>query len=290
MPVTATPADLSEDGKAIARAVIDQRKSGNLEVPLLPEVASKVIALSQDTESDAVDLAQLIQSDPSLAAHVMRIANSAAYSPNATLVSLQQAITRLGMNLIGDIAVAASINTKMFKAPGYEQRIADTWKHALATGLWAKEIARQCRINVEATFLCGLLHSIGRPVTLQASCDEAEKQQLQLTQDDAITLEELLNLSVGLCVLKAWEMPLIICEALKYFHDYQNAPHAVEQTQVVHAAACFAHHMLDPETTPKDSLLALEVLADLNLYQDEVQDLLDKRDDVYSTMETMSES
>ena len=73
---------------------------GGIQVPLLPEVANKVVTLSQNPESDAIQLAQLIQSDPSLAAHVMRIANSAACTPTASLVSLQQAITRLGMNLI----------------------------------------------------------------------------------------------------------------------------------------------------------------------------------------------
>lgn len=286
----ATRPDLSATGQALAENIKQQLSSGNIEVPLLPEVASRVIALSQDSESEISDLAQLVQSDPSLAAHVMRIANSAAYTPNASLVSLQQAITRLGMNLICDIAVAASISTRMFKAPGYENRINHIWKHALATALWAKEIARTCRLNVEATFLCGLLHSIGRPVTIQAACDITKRNTASLSEEDAQALEDILNIEVGSCVLKSWEMPIIICEALQHLNDYHAAPHAVEQTMIVNASAQFATHMLDSEQLSRDDLIAQEVLADLNLYQDEVEKLLEKRDDIVSSMEAMSDS
>jgi HD-like signal output (HDOD) protein len=286
----ATRPDLSATGQALAENIKQQLSSGNIEVPLLPEVASRVIALSQDSESEISDLAQLVQSDPSLAAHVMRIANSAAYTPNASLVSLQQAITRLGMNLICDIAVAASISTRMFKAPGYESRINHIWKHALATALWAKEIARTCRLNVEATFLCGLLHSIGRPVTIQAACDITKRNAASLSEEDTQALEDMLNIEVGSCVLKSWEMPIIICEALQHLKDYHAAPHAVEQTMIVNASAQFATHMLDSEQLSRDDLIALEVLADLNLYQDEVEKLLEKRDDIVSSMEAMSDS
>ncbi len=285
-----TTIELSSAGQSLAEEIQQQLRAGSIDVPLLPEVASRVIALSQDTESEISDLAQLVQSDPSLAAHVMRIANSAAYTPNGSLISLQQAITRLGMNLICDIAVAASISTKMFKAPGFETHINQTWKHALATALWAKEIARTCRLNVEATFLCGLLHSIGRPVTIQAACDCVKRNSGSLSEEDAFALEEALNIELGSCVLKRWEMPIIICEALQYLHHYNDAPHAVEQTMIVNASALFASHMLDDEALSREDLIAKEVLADLNLYQDEVEQLLEKRDAIVSSMEAMSES
>ena len=119
-----------------------------LEVPMLPEVAGKVVRLTQDPESDASELAKLIQSDQTLAGHVMRVANSAAYSPNSSMVSLQQAITRLGMKLIAEIALGASINSTLFNTPGFEKHISYELKYSLAAGIWAKEVARSCRKNV----------------------------------------------------------------------------------------------------------------------------------------------
>lgn len=279
---------LSSNGKQLWNAMVKQVKDQRIEVPLLPEVANRAITLSQDPESDSVKLSQLIQSDPSLAAHVMSIANSAAYSPNSSLVSLQQAITRLGMNLICDIAVAASISNRMFSTPGYESHIQGIWQHALASALWAKEIARACRLNVEATFLCGLLHSIGRPVALQDLIVISKRLSLDVTEQEMQALEDGLQKVVGAHVLKKWGMPTIICESHQYLQDYRNAPHAMEQASIVHAATRFAHHMLSPEQLSLEELTNSEVFEDLNLYQDEVQLLLNKGDSVKSSMEAMS--
>lgn len=279
---------LSEKASNLAQLLTQKVQKNDISVPLLPEVANKVITLTQDPESDSTQLAKLIQSDPSLAAHVMKIANSAAYSPNASMVSLQQAITRLGMNLISDIAIAASVSTKMFKAPGFEAHIGYIWKHALITALWSKEIARTCRLNVEATFLCGLLHSIGRPVALQAALEIAADTGSDFSTEDLLAVEESVHTDVGACVLKKWDMPLIICESMQYFYNYNDAPHAKEQTAIINAAAKFATHTLKPEEFSRTQLTESEVLGDLNLYQDEVLDLMDKRDNVVSSMEAMS--
>jgi len=284
------PAEPSDAARELFEELKNRTIKGDIQVPLLPEVANKVINLSQDADSDALQLAQLIQSDPSLAAHVMHIANSAAYTPNATLVSLQQAITRLGMNLICDIAVAASISTKMFNAPGYESHIERTWRHALLTALWSKEIARSCRLNVEATFLCGLLHSIGKPVALQAALEICTQMNVNPPAEVLHRVEEDMSIEVGSCVLRQWEMPMIICEALQYFYHYNDAPHAKEQTAIVNAAAQFALHTLNPEELDREALSELGVFGDLNLYPDEVEELLQRQTDIVSSMEAMSRS
>ena len=74
----------------------------------------------------------------------MRIANSAAYSL-ILLLSLQQAICPTGMGLISEIALAASVNAKLFKAPGYEKADCGYLGTCLATTLWGKEVARVAR-------------------------------------------------------------------------------------------------------------------------------------------------
>lgn len=278
---------LSDAANQVAEILKKHIALRQLDVPMLPEVAGKVVVLSQDPESDASALAQLIQSDQTLAAHVMHIANSAAYTPNASMVSLQQAITRLGMNLITDIALAASISAKMFKAPGYETRIMYIWQHALASALWGKEIARMGRRNVEATFLCGLLHSIGRPVVLQSVLELAKKAHLTLTNDDVFALEELYHTAVGVAVAERWNMPKIVRESIEFFHNYPLASQAREQTMMINGGAVFATHQLAPETLTASDLAELEVLADLNLYQDEIATLLTKKADIQSTMGAM---
>ncbi len=287
--MTHSAAALPTSAQPLAEMLEKELQKDQLEVPLLPEVAGRVVHLTQDPESDATQLAQLIQSDQALAGHVMRIANSAAYSPNTSLVSLQQAITRLGMNLISDIALAASISTKMFSTPGFEKDIQHLWRHSLGTALWAKEIARHCRFNVEATFLCGLLHSIGWPVALQAILEKVDAEQMACDKACITALADHFARPVSLNVLARWKMPSLIAETITYFDTPNDAPNVPTHTAIVHAASRFATHMISPDQLSQEDLCQSEVLADLNLYPDEVQKLLNLKDDIASTMETMSD-
>jgi len=273
----------------ILTPMLDQMiNDGDIEVPMLPEVANKAVTLAQDPDSNANEMANLISSDQSLAAHVMRIANSAAYTPNASLTSLQQAIARLGMALISEIAVAASIGTKMFNTPGHEDHIAHIWKHALASALWAKEIARKIRSNVETSFLSGLLHSVGRPVVVQACLDISIKQGIGLSTEELYYLEDQYYQKVGAAVIDNWGMPQVIKEVINHFNEPDCAPNAAGQTAIVKASALFAQYLLDPTSISKEELADNPVLGSLNLYPDEIEELLEKSDIVKSSMETMS--
>lgn len=263
----------------------------DIDVPLLPEVVSKVMRLTQDAESDAEDLARLIQSDQLLAGKVMRIARSALYSPNATLVSLQQAIARLGMHIIGDIALAASVNSKMFDVPGYDQLISQQLKYSLHCGIWAKEVARACRRNVEAAFLAGLLHNIGRPVAIQAILEIAHHHKLDLRQNDVLDLASRFERPLSIRVVQLWNMPTAVCEVVSAFDDYRSAGKAKEQTMIVVSGARFATHFTQvggSTLVTQAELKKDEVFAALNLYPDDIERLLAKADRVASTLEAMT--
>lgn len=268
-------------------------KQDDIEVPMLPEVANKVMRLTNDPESDAGDLAKLIQSDQTLAGHVMRIANSVLYSPNATLVSLQQAITRLGMRVIADIALAASVNSKMFNAPGYEKHIQTELQFSLMAGLWAKEIARACRRNVEAAFLAGLLHDIGRPVAIQVVMEVAKSFKIDVPPNMMFELEQHFQRSLGISVVHQWEMPTLVCDVVTWFDDYANAGKSAEQTMIVVAGAEFARRFYKGTPLRKkithDQLIKSPVLADLNLYPDDIEKLVEKEDAINSAMEAMGQ-
>lgn len=277
--------------KQVADHLKQRIKDTKLDVPLLPETASKVVTLSQDPESDATELAQLIQADPTLAGHVMRIANSAAYTPSASLVSLQQAITRLGMNLISEIALAASISSKMFSAPGFSSHIDQIWRHALATALWGKEVARAARRSVEATFLCGLLHSIGKPVALQEISDICAKEGLTLSEDEVMKITEHYHFHIALAVLEEWGMPQIVKDVVKCLGQCAKTGScqggSAEQANMVRAGDLLASHTEDSEALNLETLIAADAFAELNIYDDEIELILNRADSIKGTMEAM---
>ena len=260
-------------------------EQGELELPVLPEVASQVLSLARDDNADAAALARLIQSDQALAGHIMRVANSSAYNTVSPMVTLQQAIARLGMQVVADMAIAASVGPKLFDAPGKERYIADLWRHSLAAASWAREIARVARSNVESTFLCGLLYQIGRPVVLQILLKIAHRDGIDLVTEQLETLISQYQKVVGVSIARQWKLPEPVVETINYIDDYYAAPSAKEQVMMVCAARLFADVLLLDEDIDAEDLCGKTVLSDLNLYVEDVQALLDKQDAINDSLE-----
>ena len=143
-------------------------ESGELPLPVLPEVASQVLSMVQRPDCDTARLAELLRRDPAMTAHVMQVAASPMYAGATKISSLQQAIGRLGFSTITQIVLAVASKTRVFAVPGFESQVKLAFQHALATALFAQEIARTRRSTVDVAFLAGLFHDFGQPVLLCA--------------------------------------------------------------------------------------------------------------------------
>lgn len=271
--------------KAFAIELKRRIDSDQIDIPLLPEVANRVLQLTQDESSTAQQLADLVQADQTLAAHVIRVANSATYSPNGSIVSLQQAITRLGMRTIAEIALATSVNASLFNAPGHELDIKTCITQSLACGLWSKEAARVCKRNVEAAFLGGLLQDIGRPMVTHAVCDIAAAAQQTVSAQELAQLQTIFSRIVSSRIVKHWDMPKSVQQVIIYFDQYQAEHDFKHQTIVVVAGSTITKGIESNAAT--DDIKNHPVFADLNLYDDEIDMILAKKDAVQSTLEAM---
>lgn len=262
--------------------------SKSLSLPMLPQVTSQVLALVNDVDSDASALAKLIQSDQSLAGHVMRIANSAAYSPNATMTSLQQATARLGMQNMAEIAMAATMGPKMFTVPGFDQMVKDIWQSSLATAVWAREIARQTRRNVESTFLCGLLFQIGRPVVLQTVLEIAGKEHIEPERDLVEQLMIAFQSEVGESLALHWQLPSAVRHTIVGIATNTVDKSARDIVDIVRSARVFAAMTLNDKQYDADQLISDAAVKTVNLYAEDIDDLLAKAEQVHDTMSALS--
>ena len=286
--MSTTNLKLADEANALVPHLESLISSEQIEIPMLPSTAQKVLMMAQSADGDAAQMAKLIEGDQSLAGHVMRIANSAAYTPMANLVSLQQAIARLGMGVITEIALAASVGTKLFHTPGFESYVSDIWKEALATALWAKEIARFRRSNVEVAFLAGLLHSIGRPAVIQVILELASKQQTQLHEADVLKLEDMFADQVTESVMSTWQMSDLVTDAVIHYNSIDKAIKDSTQAAHVNVGLLYAKNMLKADQQTKQSIFDAPELTTLNLYQDEAETLLEKSDVIKTRLEGLA--
>src|SRR5215468_894330 len=116
-PILSEPSSISSGGAdSSLRAALGERlRDEGLKLPLMPRVATQLLSMARDADCDAGKLSRLIHQDPALAGQVLRIANSPAYLPRTPIVSLQQAVTRLGFSALIEIAVAASLQSGTFR-------------------------------------------------------------------------------------------------------------------------------------------------------------------------------
>jgi putative nucleotidyltransferase with HDIG domain len=272
----------------LERSLVQKLEQGEIELPLLPQVASQVMALTADPAADASKLSSLIHQDQALAAHVLRIANSPAYMPRSPVVSLQHAVAMLGINLLSEIAFTASLKAGAFQVPGHEDEVKHLWRHSLASGAFAKEVARARRVNVESAFLCGLLHAIGKPVVLRTTSAIAQKQNIPADKPLLRMLMNGYHSRVGCLIAEKWGLPKQVSEAIQYYSDYDHATSFRQECLLTSVADRLATHLLTPEDMPEDTLRDHPVFAELNLYPNDIDQLIACRDKVLAVVNAMN--
>ncbi len=272
----------------LEQALVQKIKTGDVELPLLPQAASKVMALASDPNADAAKLSALIHQDQALAAHVLRIANSPAYMPRSPVVSLQHAVAMLGITLLSEIAFTASLKTGAFKVPGYEDDVKHLWRHSLASGAFAKEVARMRRVNVESAYLCGLLHAIGKPVVLRTATTLASQQRIALEKPVLSGWMAGYHTEVGSMIADKWGLPKQVAVAIQYYEDYDHATEFRQECLLTCVANRLASHLLTPDEMPEDTLRDHSVFAELNLYPQDIDTLLLTKDQVLTIVNAMN--
>ncbi len=288
MTILSTTPIKQEEGQALRTLITEQLERGDLDLPLLPVVANQVLMLSNDPNADATKLSALIQQDQALAGQVLRIANSPAYLPRSPIVSLQQAIAWLGLNMLAGLAFSISVQSGVFKVKGYEKEVRGLWRQSLATGLYGKEIARRNRHNVENAFLCGILHTIGKPVLihliLQAQKDS--KNQPSWAMIDSLIQE--FHIQTGIKLADAWQLPQPVQEAIRFYPDetYHQATSPTKGAMITCLADHLASSLLDPSALDEDVFRALPVVQDLNFYPEDMDALLDLKDAIQQSVES----
>lgn len=271
------------DIATVAELLDREISQGEIELPLLPAVATKVLSSSVDERADATLLADLIRQDQGLATHVLRVVNSPGLRGTIEIVSLQQAITRLGMERIREIAVSASVKKTLFKKGAYLHVAQEAWKTALAASLWSKEVARACRKNVEIGYLCGLLHNIGVPVVL----NHLDRIAPRLTASELTQLLDDEASRTGEMLVRKWQLPAAVATTIVRLGQLELAG---EHTDAVAVAACgvsLAGWMFNEELDVEHAM-QIPAVQYLNLYPEDVADILEKQEMVVITIESMS--
>ena len=247
----------------------------------LPRVCAQLAELTAQQAIDAAQLARLIQSDPALAGEIMRVANSPALRPRSPIVSLQQAVSWLGVAEVRNIAMAVMLRGEVFTAPGHEPESEELWREAWLAGLWAKEIARERRKHVESAFLAALMHRTGAALALKIlSGFEAQQRTVMDSQTFADLVVEF-EPRFGRLLMDSWRLPEDVQDAASEWRNYAGSSHS-DLAGTVFAAHLLATHTMHPQLLSEELVLESPVFEQLSVFPDDRRRMLAKRDQVRS--------
>jgi putative nucleotidyltransferase with HDIG domain len=212
----------------------------------VPNAALRLIGLLDKADTENDDIVQAIRIDNVLTAKLLRACNSPYFGFSEPISSVDQAVLVLGHQQILHIVLTLAFGSTMaVPLPCYAVESSALWQHSLTTAMAAEVVANSCaEVNVETSvaFTAGLLHDFGKLVmgqvidlpmqlTIQSRMRESEISR------DAAEREVLGtdHAEVGACLLKSWNLPQEVVEAVANHHRPTLEPRPL-LSAIVHVA------------------------------------------------------
>lgn len=198
-----------------------------LKARTLPSLPLTVVALGEAVQDErcTVDrILAILSKDPSLSATLLRLANSALYGGDESVMDLRTAVLRLGFDAVANLGTGAAVIRTL--RGGTHLDPLKLWQHSVAVGLTAKGICILAKRHgqAETAFLSGLLHDIGK-IALDTCFPEAYSEVIQAVADGAFIVDaeyDILGMThaeAGSLLAAEWSFPQVIVEVIRDHHE-----------------------------------------------------------------------
>jgi putative nucleotidyltransferase with HDIG domain len=219
-------------------------------LPPAPVILPRLLHQLSLPDADSESIVNLISSDPSLTAAVLRLCNSATLGYSSSVSDLFEAVIRVGFGAVYELVVAI-IGARTLKATpkGYGIDEGGLWKHSVATALAAKSMARDAGADEGVVFTAAILHDIGKIVLAQALegsyqrlTREIEINQASLLESEAQILG-VQHAEIGGRLLARWNFPADLVASVWNHHDPVKAIGHERLASFVYLGDLIAHFM-----------------------------------------------
>ncbi|HEC13819.1 MAG TPA: HDOD domain-containing protein [Acidiferrobacteraceae bacterium] len=214
----------------------------------LPDIYARLVEAVNHPHTSFEDIGNILVSDISLTARLLRIANSALFNFPSKVDSISRAVTIIGTEQLRDLVLATTV-TRLFRdIPLGTINMRSFWEHGVACGIVARNIATYRReSNFERFYVSGLLHDVGLLVLIMELPDvmsallsnRDESEPLFYEREQAVFGYD--HAEVGSALLKMWRIPQSIHEPTAYHHRPQLSQHYPLESAVVHVADIIVH-------------------------------------------------
>jgi HD-like signal output (HDOD) protein len=198
----------------LARLTRDPAAGAEL-VPRVPEIIPQLLRSLRDESVSGADLARQVGKDPSLAAEVIREANSPFYRPAKPVRTIDAALLVLGQNGLRMLLARAAFRPIAGMQGGRHARHAAprVWSHTEHCALGASLLAPGLRADPFEAYLAGLMQDVGLIVALRLFDQAADADALPEDAPTAARLQAAAR-QLSARIALQWELPPPIAAAI----------------------------------------------------------------------------
>lgn len=226
----------------LSKGLKTQIAFSDVKLPEAPEIIIEYNKIIQDPMSSIDDIADVVNRSPSLAAILLKIANSAFYGFASKIDTVSRAIVLIGTRETSSLVMGICTMKLFHDVPKELVDVSSFLRHSLSCGILSRILAsRKNMRQTERLFVAGLLHDIGRAVWYKYFSEQATLL-LRMAQKTGISLYNIEQTCLGInhgeiseCLLNKWNFPDTLINSIVYHHSPLDSPDP-EAAGIVHLA------------------------------------------------------
>ena len=248
--ITRITLPLSEETQKEIDTISEEFSNAIQDLPQFPQNIEKLNKLLDSDDSKISDIANQISNDVALTGELLKTVNSAAFALQTPCSSISDAVKMIGTRGIKNMLYSiGSLN--IFAAQTKKNE--DLWKHSYQVAFYSYNLAKNfCKSDnsvVEDSFVCGLLHDMGK-VIFETNCPEYIDNVKKICKDKITSLDLFEKIisgvnhgEIGAKIAEKWNFPESIINVIRFHHSPGNAPEAAKTlTTIIYIADLMVHY------------------------------------------------
>ena len=203
---------------------------GEFELPTFPQVASEALQELADPEVHLGHVAAILERDPGLSVHLLRLANSASLGLRSSVDSLDRAVAMLGRNQVESILIGHTVSTSL-SARAAQVDASRFWGTAATRAVVASQVA--LRVDparrsehftaalLQDMALLVLAEQVGGYGDLLRDWYDGAVTDLAAAEDERFGWDHA-EIAAGMC--REWSFPDRLVDAIGTHHDPVDLP------------------------------------------------------------------
>jgi putative nucleotidyltransferase with HDIG domain len=231
----------AENGETVARITVpvastkiesvslltDEVVKSITSLPQFPENIVQIQRLISDPNSQIVDIARYISTDPAMTADLLKLVNSAAYMLSKKVDNIVDAVKLVGMRGIRNLLYSyGTLKILGDDGTGEKKKL---WDHCYRTAYYAYNLAKnfkpQVRGLLDDAYVGGMLHDMGKIIfsNVHPSLLDNIKAFCREKGIPTETFEDLAggmnHAEIGARIAEKWNFPEVLVAAIRFHHE-----------------------------------------------------------------------